>query len=115
MSEIRVDINQKGEKYRPIWSKLTTAGRAAEGLREVWRKQLMEVQKEIGFEYIRFHGIFHDEMMIYHENENGGSYYNWQYFDSLFDFLRETHIRPILELGFMPSVLASGEIGRAHV
>lgn len=32
-------------------------GRAAEGLRANVQKQLRELQDEIGFEYIRFHGI----------------------------------------------------------
>ena len=50
MSEIKININKKGETYNPYWKKLTTAGRAAEGLREDWRRQLREVQREIGFE-----------------------------------------------------------------
>lgn len=92
----------------PFWKKLTTAGRAAEGLRSDWRSHLGELQREIGFEYIRFHGIFHDDMMIYHEREDGTPYYNWQYYDNLVDFRLETGIRPFLELSFTPSVLASG-------
>ncbi len=108
MSEITININEKGENIIPLWKKLITAGRAAEGLREDWRKQLREVQREIGFEYIRFHGIFHDDMMIYHEKEDGTPYYNWQYFDSLMDFFLEVNIRPILELSFTPGVMATG-------
>lgn len=108
MPDIIININKKGETIKPFWKKLTTAGRAAEGLREDWRKQLREVQREIGFEYIRFHGIFHDDMMIYHEKEDGTPYYNWQYFDSLMDFLLEVNVRPILELGFTPAAMATG-------
>ena len=33
------------------------AGRANEGLRADWQQQLATVQKEIGFKYIRFHGL----------------------------------------------------------
>lgn len=106
---IHIDTKAKTQSFLPLWKKLTTAGRAAEGLRDNWRRHLKEVRKEIGFEYIRFHGILHDDMMIYHEKEDGTPYYNWQYFDDLFDFLLEAGIRPILELGFMPSALASGD------
>lgn len=103
------NLNDPGQPYAPFWKKLVSAGRAAEGLREDWRDQLREVQREIGFEYIRFHRVLHDDMMIYHENAEGKPYYNWQYFDSLLDFLQEVGLRPILELSFMPSALKTGE------
>jgi len=108
MSEIKIDANLPGQPIVPFWKKCIAAGRAAEGLRAEWREQLREVQKELGFEYIRFHGIFHEDMMIYHE-EDGQPIYNWQYLDSLFDFLLEINLRPLLELSFMPYDLASGE------
>lgn len=109
MSSININVNEYGENILPYWKKQITAGRAAEGLRAEWRDQLTEVQREIGFEYIRFHGIFHDEMMIYNENKDGSVRYNWQYFDELFDYLLSEGLKPILELGFMPSDLASGD------
>jgi xylan 1,4-beta-xylosidase len=108
MTSIAFDTQVKGESFKPYWKKCVAAGRAAEGLREDWRQQLREVQREIHFEYIRFHGIFHDDMMIYHE-EDGQPVYNFQYLDSLFDFLLEVNLRPFLELSFMPYDLASGE------
>ena len=108
MSEISLNFHQKGKKFKPFWKKCIAAGRAAEGLREDWRFQLRELQRELQFEYIRFHGIFHDDMMIYHE-EDGKPIYNFQYLDSLFDFLLDVHLKPLLELSFMPYDLASGE------
>ncbi len=107
MVNIQFDIRQTGTPFRPHWKKCIAAGRATEGLREDWRQQLREVQREIGFEYIRFHGIFHDDMMIYRESA-GHPVYNWQYLDSLFDFLLSVKLRPLVELSFMPSDLASG-------
>jgi len=109
MTTVRFSAVAEGQKYTHYWKKCICAGRAGEGMREDWREQLREVQKEIGFEYIRFHGIFHEDMMIYTEREDGTPVYNWQYFDNLFDFLLSVDIRPILELGFMPYALASGE------
>ena len=46
--------------------------------------------------------------MIYHE-ENDQPVYNFHYLDTLFDFLLEVNLRPLLELSFMPYDLASGE------
>lgn len=109
MAEIKFDYKKQGDGYKPTWGKLITAGRASEGLYADWREQLKRVQKEIGFEYIRFHGIFNDDMMVYRETKEGEPIYNWQYFDSLFDFLLSIGLRPMLELGFMPTAMRSGE------
>ena len=64
-----------------------TFGRAAEGLRADFQEQLLEMQQEIGFSYVRFHGIFHDDMAVYHETEEGQPVLWFGYIDSLFDFL----------------------------
>lgn len=100
---INVDVNKSGNHHNFYWKKLTTFGRAAEGLRKNWQNQLKELQEEIGFEYIRFHGIFSDEMMVCNVGEDGKIIYNWSYVDELFDFFKEVNIKPFVELGFMPS------------
>ena len=91
------------------WQKLTTFGRASEGLRASWQDQLRDMQKEIGFEYIRFHGIFSDDMMICDIDKDGNILYNWSYVNQLFDFFQEVNIKPFVELGFMPSELKSSD------
>ena len=60
-------------------------------------------------EYIRFHGIYNDEMMIYNEDAAGEPFFNFQYFDELFDYLEEKGIRPIFEVSFTPTLLKSNE------
>lgn len=84
------------------------AGRANEGLRADWQRQLRRVRAECGFRYIRFHGLFCDDMGAYHEDRRGNPVYNWQYVDELFDFLHGIGMKPFVELGFMPAALASG-------
>lgn len=83
------------------------AGRANEGLRADWQRQLRRARAECGFRYIRFHGLFCDDMGVYFE-EKGQPVYSWQYIDELFDFLQSIGMKPFVELGFMPSGLASG-------
>lgn len=92
----------KNSRY---YTKCITAGRAKEGLRADWQEHLKTVQKEIGFEYIRFHGIFHDDMAIYDEDENGNPKFYFGYFDKLVDFLQSVNLKLILELGFLPEKL----------
>ncbi len=109
IERISINTRDEGKSFKHYWKKLTTFGRASEGLRNNLQGQLKEMQKEIGFEYIRFHGIFMDEMMIYNISEHGQVEYNWSYVDELFDFFKEVNIKPFIELSFMPSELKSSE------
>lgn len=87
-------------------------GRMGLALQKQYIEQLRFVQGKIGFEHIRGHGLFSDDMAIYHEyEENGKTYveYNWTYLDMVMDSYLELNIRPFIELGFMPKKLASGE------
>ncbi|MBU3146869.1 helix-turn-helix domain-containing protein [Clostridium sp. CF012] len=104
-----LNINKEVKMIKHTWRKLMTFGRAAEGLRAEFQRQMREVQKEIPFEYVRFHGIFNDEMMVYNEYEDETPYYNFTYVDELFDFFLECKIKPFIELGFMPGKLASNK------
>jgi xylan 1,4-beta-xylosidase len=84
------------------------AGRANEGLRADWQRQLTSVRKECGFTYVRMHGLLTDDMGVYREDQNGRPEYNWQYIDELYDFLVRIKMKPFVELGFCPGALASG-------
>ena len=84
------------------------AGRANEGLRADWQRQLRMVKEQLGFRYIRMHGLLSDDMGVCGFGDSGRVVYNWQYIDELYDFLESIHVRPFVELGFMPGALASG-------
>ena len=91
-----------------MWSKCIGAGRACEGLRAHWQQQLRQAKAECGFEYIRFHGLLAEDMFVC-RRVGEQIHYNWYYIDALYDFLLETGVRPIVEFGFMPPALASGD------
>lgn len=100
-------FKESKENVKKSWRKLAAFGRAAEGLRGEWRNQLKNIQNDIPFEYIRFHGIFSDDMMVYSEDSEGNPEYNFSYVDELIDFFIEVRIKPFIELSFMPEKLAS--------
>lgn len=100
-------FKESKENVKKSWRKLAAFGRAAEGLRGEWRNQLRNIQNDIPFEYIRFHGIFSDDMMVYSEDSEGNPEYNFSYVDELIDFFMEVRIKPFIELSFMPEKLAS--------
>lgn len=108
-SAIRISANADGP-HKPLvhyWSNVVGAGRANEGLRATWQEELATAHRYAGFRYVRFHGLFHDDMFVYREDKNGNPIYNFQYIDDLFDRMLATGVRPFVELSFAPSELAT--------
>jgi len=105
---IAADLAQPRGPMSRMYNFCVGAGRANEGLRADWQRQLRLVREQCGFRYIRFHGLFTDDMGVYFEDPQGRPAYNWQYVDELFDFITSIGMKPFIELGFMPNALASG-------
>lgn len=105
---IRLNATDTAGNFNTMFKECIGAGRANEGLRADWQKQLSIVKKECGFKYIRMHGLLSDDMGVYREDEKGNPEYNFQYIDALYDFLLSIGIKPFVELGFMPSAMATG-------
>ncbi|MGL4372146.1 MAG: GH39 family glycosyl hydrolase, partial [Turicibacter sp.] len=103
---IEIDLLQKTQEITHNWKELITIGKAKEGLMKEVQQQLIEIQTHIGFNYIRFHGIFDDTMMIYSEDIHQRPVFNFIYVDKLFDFLLSIGLKPFVELGFMPIQMA---------
>jgi len=106
---INLDFNQVKGPMHMMFKECVGAGRANEGLRADWQRQLAYVKKECGFKYIRMHGLLTDDMGVYREDRNGNPQYNFQYIDVLYDYILDIGMKPFVELGFMPNALASGK------
>ena len=106
-SRVTLSSQAAGKPLLHYWQTCVGAGRANEGLRANWQEQLQLVVSACGFRYIRFHGLFHDDMFVCRKIQDEYRY-NWQYIDELFDRLLTIGIRPFVELGFCPLDLASG-------
>lgn len=96
-------------KTNKFYNQVVGAGRAAEGLRTDWMRDLAIVQHECGFKYVRFHGLLHDEMGVYREDKKGKPIYNFQYIDALYDSILNIGMKPFVELAFMPDKLKSND------
>lgn len=106
----------KDTQLRHIWSACVGAGRAREALRADWQQQFTRSIRDIGFQRIRFHGLFHDDMLVYRTTYGGGfgpdaelpePVITFSYVDKVYDYLVDSGITPFVELGFMPSALAT--------
>lgn len=112
VKKIKVLKDSKGERFSENWSFCVGTGRLGLALQKEYLDHLSIVQEAIGFQYIRGHGLFHDDVGIYREDVVNGEirpFYNFTYIDRIFDSFLERGIRPFVELGFMPSKLASGD------
>ncbi|MBQ8448976.1 MAG: glycoside hydrolase [Clostridia bacterium] len=109
MRNICVSINDEKGKVDRFFARCISAGRAGELMRFPVMEQLERARRECGFEYIRFHGLFHEEMNVVRRNAASKPEFSFAYIDMLFDKLLSIGIRPVCELGLMPRDMASEE------
>jgi xylan 1,4-beta-xylosidase len=107
---IIVDTHAPSHAFPHYWERMFGSGRASLSLRESYRRDLRMVKDATGFEYIRFHAIFHDELGLYDEDSEGKPVYNFSYIDQIYDGLLENGVRPFVELSFMPKKLAAAQV-----
>jgi len=116
MIHFQVDTTQAGTPFAHYWEQCVGSCHAVMGLRADWRAQLEKCHHELGFQYVRFHGLLDDAMSVcvresdpFHPDAATRLRYNFFNIDSIFDFLLSIGMKPFIELGFMPTALASGD------
>lgn len=107
--DVEVEVQGTVGAYHRSAVRIASIGRAYEGLLSHVQDRLRTARHEIGFTHLRFHGMFHDDMMILRAEESGSIQYSWRLVDQLFDFLVSIGLHPFVELTYMPTLLASGQ------
>lgn len=105
-SREKISLNNTPTSLKHTFRKFTSVGRAKELLLADVQKMLTELQREIGFEFIKFHGLLSDDMLVYSEDEQGNPKYSFVYIDKAFDFLISIGLKPLVQFSFMPKDLA---------
>jgi xylan 1,4-beta-xylosidase len=106
---IEVNLNGPSHPFPHFWEQMFGSGRAILSLRDSYRSDLRDVKSITDFKYVRFHAIFHDEVGLYDEDASGNPIYNFSYVDQIYDGLLQNHVRPFVELSFMPKKMASAD------
>lgn len=106
--KVTISVDKTCGEVKKYWTKCVGSCHAATALREDWRRQLKTCREELGFEYVRFHGLLDDDMSVCLRKEDSSVEYSFFNIDSIFDFLLDIGMKPFIELSFMPGVLASG-------
>jgi len=105
--QVVIDATAPVHPFPHFWEHIFGSGRARLAMRASYRNDLRSVKQITGAEYIRFHGIFLDDMGVYDEDAEGKPIYNFSYVDQVYDGLLQNGIRPYVEISFMPYKLAS--------
>jgi xylan 1,4-beta-xylosidase len=101
------DVKNQTDNLDHYWETCVGSCHGYTALREDYRRQLKEAHENLGFRYLRFHGILDDDMCVVQE-EHGNILYNFVNIDNIFDYLLDIGMKPFMEIGFMPKVFASG-------
>src|SRR5688500_7475048 len=101
------DLSQPGTELLHCWEHTVGSCPPPRALRADWQQQLRRCHSELGFRYVRFHGLLSDDVgtVVEHNDELLYSFFNA---DQIVDFLLSIGMRPFVELSFMPTALASG-------
>lgn len=99
---ITVNNNDLGTPYTKHWQNLANFGCAKEALKVSWQRQLTMIQKDIGFDYFRFHGIFSKDMQTFSISQDHTITFNWTYVNEVLDTLLANNTKPYIELSFIP-------------
>jgi xylan 1,4-beta-xylosidase len=95
-------------QLRKPWKNAIATGYAPLLLRDDLQRHLAILQRDIGFRYCRFHGMFHDDMAVVARRKDGSLAFRWAQVDKVLDALQRLGLRPRVELSSMPVALASG-------
>lgn len=108
--EYRIDCSGEGRAFPHYWEYCVGSCHAATLLRADVQEQIRRAHEDCGFERVRCHGLFDDDMSVYFTpmNTPGESVISFYNIDVIYDFLLSIGMKPFVEIGFMPTPLASG-------
>lgn len=115
--DFNFDYNGETKQVNKHWQFCVGSGHAALAKRGDYMEQLKRVHDELGMERVRFHGMFDDDMnvvvrprdFVFAGLRNKTKIYSFYQIGKIYDNILKIGMKPFVELGFMPSALASGK------
>lgn len=84
---------------KQIWNRTLFLGSASLCLHRKVQNEIRELTAEIPFQYIRFYGIFSDDIFFCRESKDGTYTYFWEEIDELLDFICNLSLKPFFVFG----------------
>ena len=113
VQELTVDTAGKKEPLAAHWKRLLNVGYARSLTDGRIQGELRRLQDTVGFEFLRIKGLLDDDMCLLRLDMNGSPVMNYTYVDEVLDFILSLGAKPMLELSFMPSLLAKTTVIRS--
>jgi xylan 1,4-beta-xylosidase len=113
MPKFTCNLSDAATPLTHAWEHTVGSDHAPVALRADWQAHVRRCRNELGFRYVRFHGLLSDDVgtLIRQQDTLLYSFFNA---DQIFDFLLSIGMKPFVELSFMPSALASGDTTVFH-
>ena len=100
---ITVDAANQVSGNPHFWSTCVGTGTASLTLRPDLQTHYQLANRELGMQRVRGHGVLNDAMGIY----QGSDKYDFTKYDKYLDAIAAAKMRPMIELSFMPTALAT--------
>jgi len=107
-SILTINAAEEGKPISHTWKRLMGFGYAYELLYKNIQKQVMDFSKRGHFEYIMLTGIFHEDILIYREDDQGITC-SFNNLDDIIDFINSIGLKPFINFSYMPKNLASSD------
>eukprot|EP00038_Savillea_parva_P003148 m.121546 g.121546 ORF g.121546 m.121546 type:complete len:703 (+) comp11087_c2_seq2:78-2186(+) len=114
VTTVGVQLDGPTSPLQHFWKASVGSGHAKLGLRDDWRQQLAAVHTDLGITGVRFHGSFDDDMGPVITGDPTAPTYNFTLLDQLYDGIQHAGVTPIVELSFMPRVIANCPRGKCQ-
>eukprot|EP01103_Thecamoeba_quadrilineata_P006203 TRINITY_DN15937_c0_g1_i1.p1 TRINITY_DN15937_c0_g1~~TRINITY_DN15937_c0_g1_i1.p1 ORF type:complete len:499 (-),score=97.32 TRINITY_DN15937_c0_g1_i1:6-1502(-) len=102
------NLSAPNSSWNHYWEECVGSDHALQALRSDYRDALILAHDNLGFKRVRFHGLFDDDMSVVLNGTYGQLVYSFYDIDTIFDFLVSIGMQPLVELSFMPDLIASG-------
>lgn len=109
-----VDVTRPTSPFPHVWERVVGGDWAKQALRRDYQDQLLAAHRDLGFQSLRFHGIFNTSMSTYlptlpnglpRDPADSQDPYGFFNVDQIYDFLVEHGMHPFVELSSMPQAL----------
>ncbi len=109
-----VSLSSPKRFFSHTWHKSISVGLAYALLDKQNQRMLRIAQEQIGYQKAIIHGILNDDMQVLYRDEAGTFAYYFGNVDIVLDFILSIHLTPVIQLGFMPSLLSEPKPARLH-
>lgn len=97
------------------WKSIMSLEKASDGLKGDIREHILEFKNTFNPKYIKFNGIFEDELDVYNEDNHGVIFYNYNSVDKFLDYLLSINLKPFINLGIIPKKFFGNELTPIYV